>query len=136
MSRDETGRFLRRNLVHLLVYFLNQSRYHRLTMALFSNAHREFTISPQCPWYEAQQAYGPPNVNWCEQTVCHIINEPANTWSNLIFLFVGLIIIGGRAMSLGGHLRMARDWDGSHRLVHRQRPEHERYGDKYREEPR
>lgn len=53
---------------------------------------REFTIEPHCPWYEAQQTYGAPNVNWCEPTRCALINEPANTWSNLPYLLVGVLI--------------------------------------------
>lgn len=62
-------------------------------MSLYDNQTREFTIPPQCPWYQAQQAYGAPNVNWCEKTYCSHINEPANTWSNLSFLIVGLLIL-------------------------------------------
>ena len=54
------------------------------------DTQREFTIELGCPWYEAQQSYGPPNVNWCEPTVCSYINEPANTWSNLPLLLVGI----------------------------------------------
>lgn len=62
-------------------------------MSLFTNQSREMTIAPQCPWYEAQQKYGPPNVNWCEPTRCSYINEPANTWSNLGFVFVAIYLI-------------------------------------------
>jgi len=54
---------------------------------------KEFTIEPHCPWYKEQQAYGPPNVNWCEPTRCAIINEPANTWSNLGLLLAGAVIV-------------------------------------------
>lgn len=59
----------------------------------YSNQVREFTIEPGCPWYEAQQSYGAPNVNWCEPTQCTIINEPANTWSNLAYILVALVLI-------------------------------------------
>lgn len=62
-------------------------------MALFDNQKREFTIQEGCPWYEAQQSYGAPNVNWCEPTSCSYINEPANTWSNLGFLIVGVLLL-------------------------------------------
>lgn len=41
-----------------------------------------------CFWYEASQL-APPNVNWCEANLCSIVVEPANTWSNLAFLFIG-----------------------------------------------
>lgn len=51
------------------------------------------TIPEGCPWYEAQQSYGPPNVNWCEETQCTWINEPMNTWSNLGFIIVALALI-------------------------------------------
>lgn len=53
---------------------------------------RELTIEPGCPWYEAQQTFGAPNVNWCEPTTCSIINEPINTWSNMGLVIVGLIV--------------------------------------------
>lgn len=53
----------------------------------------DYTIAPTCPWYEAQQYFGPPNVNWCEPTICALINEPANTWSNLGYMIVGLYFI-------------------------------------------
>ncbi len=59
----------------------------------YSNAQRDYTIEPGCPWYDAQQTYGAPNVNWCEPTQCALINEPANTWSNLSYLLIGLILV-------------------------------------------
>ncbi|MCC6137687.1 MAG: ceramidase domain-containing protein [Bdellovibrionaceae bacterium] len=61
-------------------------------MKLYDNSQREKTIAPNCPWYEAQQKYDAPNVNWCEPTICAYINEPANTWSNLGFILVGILI--------------------------------------------
>lgn len=60
--------------------------------ALYDNKTYEYTVQPGCPWYEAQQTYGPPNVNWCEPTTCSYINEPVNTWSNLGFLLIGIYI--------------------------------------------
>ncbi len=57
------------------------------------NTHREYTIELGCPWYEAQKSYGPPNVNWCEPTICSYINEPANAWSNLAFALTFVILI-------------------------------------------
>ena len=44
-----------------------------------------------CPW-QGLAAYGPPNVKWCEERLCAWINEPANAWSNLAYIFVGLFI--------------------------------------------
>jgi hypothetical protein len=61
-------------------------------------------IPPGCPWWELQQAWGPPNVKWCEATVCGWVNEPANAWSNLAYLAVALWcawqwrVSGSRAM--------------------------------------
>ncbi len=54
---------------------------------------RQYTIDPGCPWYESQQSYGPPNVNWCEPTTCSLINEPINTWTNLGLILVGVFIL-------------------------------------------
>lgn len=58
----------------------------------YSNEVHQMTIQAGCPWYEAQQAFGAPNVNWCEPTLCALINEPANSWSNLAYLFVGVLL--------------------------------------------
>lgn len=44
------------------------------------------TFGPGCPWYGMYETWGPPNVKWCEQTLCAVVNEPANTWSNLAFM--------------------------------------------------
>jgi Ceramidase len=59
-------------------------------MSLYSAKPVEITIPENCPWHHGQAYYGTPNVDWCEPTVCSWINEPANTWSNLPFLLVGL----------------------------------------------
>lgn len=47
---------------------------------------------PGCPWYEINQAWGDPNIKWCEETLCSWISEPANTWSNLGYIIVAFII--------------------------------------------
>lgn len=59
---------------------------------MYSNQF-EHTIEPGCPWHSHQQFFGPPNVNWCEPTICSWINEPFNAWSNLGYLLIGLFII-------------------------------------------
>lgn len=64
-----------------------------LMTSLYDNSRREITIEKGCPWYEAQQSYGAANVNWCEPTVCSVINEPANAWSNLGFILFGALLI-------------------------------------------
>ncbi len=47
-------------------------------------------IAPECPWHDAQQLFGEPNVKWCEERLCSVINEPANAWSNLAYILVAL----------------------------------------------
>lgn len=49
-------------------------------------------IPPGCPWHDLSQ-YGLPNVNWCEAPLCSYIGEPANTWSNLAYVLVGLFVL-------------------------------------------
>jgi len=49
------------------------------------------SLAPQCPWYELSEM-AKPNVKWCEASQCSWITEPANTWSNLAFVFAGMII--------------------------------------------
>lgn len=48
-------------------------------------------IAPGCPWHDLSQ-YGLPNVNWCEETLCAAVNEPANAYSNLAYVFMALIM--------------------------------------------
>ncbi len=60
---------------------------------VYSNKSKEFTIEEGCPWYKAQQSYGPANVNWCEPTQCSIINEPANTYSNLSYMLFAFLML-------------------------------------------
>lgn len=45
-------------------------------------------LNPECPWVPLRQWGGLPNVKWCEETLCSVVAEPANTWSNLGFLVV------------------------------------------------
>lgn len=47
---------------------------------------------PSCPWYPITESHGAANIKWCEETLCQWISEPANTWSNLGYLFVGILI--------------------------------------------
>ena len=44
--------------------------------------------NPECVWTPLREFGGLPNVKWCEETLCGVIAEPANTWSNLAYLFV------------------------------------------------
>ncbi len=52
----------------------------------------ERSIPPMCPWYDHQVKYGMPNLKWCEETLCSYVVEPANTWSNIAYLIVALLI--------------------------------------------
>lgn len=46
-----------------------------------------------CFWHDYAEKWGVPDIKYCEETLCQFISEPANTWSNLSFIFVGLIIL-------------------------------------------
>ena len=43
-------------------------------------------LPPGCPW----SGFTPPNVDWCEQELCAWIVNPADTWSNLAYVALGL----------------------------------------------
>lgn len=47
---------------------------------------------PGCYWHEAAEIFGAPNLKWCEQTICHAISEPSNTWSNLAYIIIAVLI--------------------------------------------
>lgn len=53
----------------------------------YTNPH-----GPSCPWYSITETQGAPNIKWCEETLCQWISEPANTWSNLGYMIVAVII--------------------------------------------
>ncbi len=44
------------------------------------------------PWYDMSVA-APPNIKWCEEQLTGWFIEPANTWSNLLFIIVGIYIM-------------------------------------------
>lgn len=46
-----------------------------------------------CPWYDITEKVGAPNIKWCEETLCSWVSEPANTYSNIGYLIVGLILV-------------------------------------------
>lgn len=41
-----------------------------------------------CPW----AAWERPNAKWCEANRCAFITAPSNTWTNLAYLFVALVV--------------------------------------------
>jgi hypothetical protein len=48
-------------------------------------------LAPGCPWHDLSELRV-PNVDWCEAQRCSWVVEPANTWSNLGFVLVGLTL--------------------------------------------
>lgn len=46
-----------------------------------------------CFWDFLRDLSGPPNVKWCEERLCSLFEEPVNTWSNLAYLLVGLLLV-------------------------------------------
>lgn len=48
-------------------------------------------LTPGCPWY-ALSELRLPNVDWCETQRCAWVVEPANAWSNLAYLAVGVAL--------------------------------------------
>lgn len=47
--------------------------------------------APTCPWHEYSEKFGHGTVNWCEEHLCAWITNPANTWSNLGYILVGIL---------------------------------------------
>jgi hypothetical protein len=45
-------------------------------------------LPPGCPW----SGFTPPNVDWCEEELCAWIVNPADTWSNLAYVVLGLFM--------------------------------------------
>jgi hypothetical protein len=45
-------------------------------------------LPPGCPW----SGFTPPNVDWCEAELCAWVTNPANTWSNLLYLVLGVVM--------------------------------------------
>lgn len=53
----------------------------------------ETLLDINCPWQPMENYFGSANVKWCEERLCSFINEPANAWSNLLYLIIGLFLI-------------------------------------------
>jgi hypothetical protein len=45
-------------------------------------------LPPGCPW----SSWSPPTIHWCEENLCSWITAPANTWSNLAYLVVAVLL--------------------------------------------
>ncbi|MEO6324131.1 MAG: ceramidase domain-containing protein [Thermoanaerobaculia bacterium] len=54
-----------------------------------------------CPWSGLTQV---PS-EWCEQSLCSWVRQPANTWSNIGFFIVGVVILRWTARGRSRHLR-------------------------------
>ncbi|MBY0516655.1 MAG: ceramidase [Bacteriovoracaceae bacterium] len=67
---------------------------------LYPNPH-----APGCFWHDITVKTGAPNIKWCEETLCAVISEPANTWSNLLYILIPLIIWQFYKKQLQGGLR-------------------------------
>lgn len=46
-------------------------------------------MDQSCPW----TSLAPSTLQWCEQQLCAWVREPSNTYSNLIYIIVGLYIL-------------------------------------------
>jgi len=55
-------------------------------------SHPILPLEPGCPW-EPLSSFWLPNVRWCEAQLCSIVVEPANTWSNLGYVFAGIALL-------------------------------------------
>lgn len=55
-------------------------------------AHPIVPLEAGCPW-EPFSSLWLPNVRWCEVQLCSVVVEPANTWSNLAYVFAGLALL-------------------------------------------
>ncbi len=52
-----------------------------------------------CPW----QGFQPATIKFCEDQLCSWVTQPANTWSNIGFVIVGILIYRrAQAMKQGG----------------------------------
>jgi hypothetical protein len=45
-------------------------------------------LPPGCPW----SGFTPPNLDWCEEELCAWIVNPADTWSNLLYVALGVFM--------------------------------------------
>ncbi|MBK8395365.1 MAG: ceramidase domain-containing protein [Leptospiraceae bacterium] len=46
-------------------------------------------LSLGCPWSN----FLPPTIQFCERNLCSYITTPANTWSNLSYIFIGIFLL-------------------------------------------
>ena len=54
-----------------------------------------------CPW----DSFAHESSRFCEESLCSWVRQPANTWSNVGFLLVGILILRFAAQGRSRHLR-------------------------------
>jgi len=70
---------------------LRRARFRILKRAMSQSFADYPNISnPECFWTPLREWGGLPNVKWCEETLCSVVSEPANTWSNVAYLIVAV----------------------------------------------
>lgn len=62
-------------------------------------------FGPGCPWYDLHQRF-PPNIDWCEEKLCSLVVTPFNSWTNLAYLLVALLMWLGARNSSQPSLRL------------------------------
>jgi len=75
----------------------------------------DFLMTDGCPWVDLRKWSGLPNVRWCEDQLCAWIATPANTWSNLGYVFVGFFFFWLTRKEKAENLRfygVAAQWVG------------------------
>jgi hypothetical protein len=75
----------------------------------------DFLMTDGCPWVDLRKLSGVPNVRWCEDQICSWITTPANTWSNLGYIFVGFFFLWMTRKEKSENLRfygVAAQWVG------------------------
>jgi hypothetical protein len=57
-------------------------------------------LPESCPW----GGWTPPNVDWCEEQLCSWVVNPADTWSNLAYILLGIwMLLATRRALARGH---------------------------------
>ncbi len=75
----------------------------------------DFLMTDGCPWVDLRKLSGIPNIRWCEDQICSWITTPANTWSNLGYIFVGFFFFWFTRKEKSANLRfygVAAQWVG------------------------
>lgn len=63
-------------------------------------------------WSAIRESLGPPDIDWCEAPLPALIEEPANTFSNLAYFIVALLIVRSTGKAVGRPLARAVFWMG------------------------